>query len=151
MRAVAGELAVEAVARLERDLLAGPTEATGSRSGCQRLCAPVAGILTAAPPPGRRLPWRPRSPRRPGARLPELVQGDDRAQAVAVEDGRDDLRGEPAVGVEHPLKGRVVVGRAAVVLDDLPSLLQLEHDGLRPEVDRALSRANPRRRRAPRA
>ena len=58
----------------------------------------------------------------PGPRLAELMQGDDRSHAVAVEHRRDDLGGEAAVRVEHPPKGRIAVGRTAVVLYDLASL-----------------------------
>ena len=62
----------------------GRTVATGSRSGCQRLCALSAGILKAAPPPGSAASVAAAisSPSRFAAA--ELVHRDDRAQAVAV-------------------------------------------------------------------
>ena len=57
---------------------------------------------------------------------------------------------EAAVCRQHLLEGRVVEGACAVVLHDLASLLDLEHDGLGREVHRALRRGATRRRvRAP--
>ena len=49
----------------------GATRATGSRSGCQRLCAPVDGILTAAP---RSAPRRGASPRPPRPSMPAALR-----------------------------------------------------------------------------
>ena len=72
---------------------------------------------------------------RPLTRRPQLVEGEDGAQATVDENGRDDLRGEAAVRLEHPLEGRVVIGRAGVVLDDLNALEKLVDDGLRAKVD----------------
>jgi hypothetical protein len=67
------------------------------------------------------------------------VQRDDPGQApVGGRHGRDDLCGKPAVGLAHPVEGRVVVRLGAVVLDDLPPGGDLQRHRLVPQVNRPL-------------
>ena len=126
--ALAGQLAVQAVARLERHDLAGLTCATGSMSGCQRL--------------GR---WSEKSSRQPSdplggraaaatsssvqCRRAELVHRDDRLERSVAKHRRHDLRREPAVHIEHSLERGIVVRGRGVVLDDLAPTPDLEDMG----------------------
>ena len=140
MRAAGRELAVEAVPRFQRDLVAGPNAGHGLEVRVPAVVRPGGGDPHSSPATAAGS-FRGSSDLlcRPGARPPELVQGDDGFQAFAIQDGRDDLGCEATIGFEHLLEGRIVVGAAAVVLHDLPSGLQFENDRLRPKVDRALS------------
>ena len=84
---------------------------------------------------------------RPAPRRPELVDRDDPGDAAVAEDRRHDLRREPAVDLAHTVERRVVVGRGAVVLDDLPPGRDLQADRLGAEVDRPLLAQRPDARR----
>ncbi len=66
------------------------------------------------------------------------MQGEDCREPVADEYGRDDLRGEAAVRLAHPLERGVGEGGRAVGLDDLAALQQLVDDRLVAKIDRPL-------------
>jgi len=68
------------------------------------------------------------------------MQRDDRGKPLARDDGRHDLRGEPAVGLEHRVERRLVECGAAVGLDDLASPQQLAYHGLPTKSDCSLVR-----------
>ena len=135
--------------RLERISSPGATSAIGSRSGCQRLCIRAAPATRV----GRRAARGRSSSSLQCPRRAELVQRDDRREPAVDEDRRHDLRGEPAVGLEHPLERRVVEGaRGVSSWTTCSPCCELAHDRLgragRPCARRAATR---RRRRAPRA
>ena len=144
VRARARQRPVEPVARLERELVAG-------RDTRHRLEVGVPAVVRG----GRGDPHR-SSPMRAAAREAAAISSavhrrgapswwsERIASSLPVaEDRRHDLRREAAVGLEHRLERGVVVGGGAVVLDDLPAALHLEHDGLAREVHRALAAERP--------
>ena len=130
MRAVVRQLPVEAVARLQRDLVS----RLHRRHGLEVGVPPVVGFRGGDPHRSSATSLGRAGRGRhvvvgPAPRAAELVQRDDSSQAAVVEDRRDDLGGEAAIGVEHPLERLIVVSRAAVVLDDLASLLHSSTTG----------------------
>ena len=66
------------------------------------------------------------------------MQRHDRGEPAARDHGGDDLGGEPAVRLQHPLKRRLIEGGAAVGLNDLVSLDELAHHRLVAQVNRPL-------------
>ena len=136
--ALAGQLAVEAVHRLEPDLLSWGDLGEGleirvpavvhQRSSRTRSAASLHAAVSAS------LHVR---------GLPSWWSETIASRRSSDEDRGDDLCREPAVGVEHPVERRVVERRAGIVLHDLLALLEQGHHRLRPEVDRALAAQRP--------
>ena len=111
------QLASDAVLALEPQLLARPDAERRLEIGVPAVVHQTSSASSAAAP---RQAAASSSVHRRG--VVELVHGEDRRHLAARLDGGDDLRRHAAVGLEHPLEGRVVVGGAAVVLDDLAAL-----------------------------
>jgi hypothetical protein len=94
--ALARQLVVDAVARLERDLLTRLHGGDRFEIGVPPGCEPGRRDSHRSPPLPAQFALRPRCSSADHARAPSLVRRDDRLQRAASEDRRHDLRREPA-------------------------------------------------------